>query len=85
MFRIHYTIPGHQPKKGKSGYPTVLAVAIVPGKRPVPFRTRKLSLVTLMVLHSRERGRVRNRRHSNLKNERGSKQMEPRSHTPKRK
>ena len=39
----------------------------MPGKRPVPFRTRKLSLVTLMVLHSRERGRVRNRRHSNLK------------------
>ena len=40
----------------------VVSVVIVAGKRPVPFRTRKLSLVTLMVLHSGGCGRVGYRR-----------------------
>ena len=36
---------------------------IAAGKRPDPFRTRKLSLLTLMVLQPGGCGRVRNRRH----------------------
>src|SRR5947208_8873576 len=34
------------------------------GKRPVPFRTRKLSPPALMVLHPPGCGRVRHRRHT---------------------
>ena len=40
----------------------VFAVVIAAGKRPVPFRTRKLSLPAPMVLHSRGCGRVGHRR-----------------------
>ena len=40
---------------------------IAAGKRPVPFRTRKLSLLTLMVLQPGGCGRVRNRRHQTTK------------------
>ena len=40
----------------------VFAVVIAVGKRPVPFRTRKLSLPALMVLHSIGCGRVSHRR-----------------------
>ena len=64
MTRIHYTAPS--PFTGCavyyicstvwfSGFP----VAIVEGKHPVPFRTRSLSLPTLMVLHEGSCGRVR--------------------------
>ncbi len=41
----------------------VMSVAIASGKRPVPFRTRKLSLTAPMVLHSLGCGRVGHRRH----------------------
>ena len=39
-----------------------VTVVIAPGKRPVPFRTRKLSLVAPMVLQSKDCGRVGHRR-----------------------
>ena len=39
-----------------------VTAAIAAGKRPVPFRTRKLSLPAPMVLHSRGCGRVGHRR-----------------------
>ena len=39
-----------------------VSVAIAQGKRPVPFRTRKLSLAAPMVLHPRGCGRVGHRR-----------------------
>ena len=41
--------------------------SIAAGKRPVPFRTRKLSLHTLMVLHPGGCGRVSHRRHQTTK------------------
>ena len=41
---------------------------IAAGKRPDPFRTRKLSLLTLMVLQPGGCGRVRNRRHQTTTN-----------------
>ena len=63
--RVHYavsdTTPRHPKKKG-----IVLKVcrwSIAAGKRPVPFRTRKLSLHTLMVLQPGGCGRVSHRRH----------------------
>lgn len=37
---------------------TVFSVVIASGKRPVTFRTRKLRLIALMVLHSGGCGRV---------------------------
>src|SRR5581483_628331 len=40
-----------------------MSVAIASGKRPVPFRTRKLSPTAPMVLHSLGCGRVGHRRH----------------------
>ena len=42
---------------------TLVSVVIAVGKRPVPFRTRKLSPPAPMVLRSGERGRVGHRRH----------------------
>ena len=63
--RDSYPLYGSQPLHGRrrsyindmvlSGFP----VAIVEGKHPVPFRTRSLSLPTLMVLHEGSCGRVR--------------------------
>ena len=41
--------------------------SIAAGKRPVPFRTRKLSLHTLMVLQPGGCGRVSHRRHQTTK------------------
>ena len=46
--------------------PWFLSVAIAVGSRPVPFRTRKLSLPAPMVLHSGGCGRVGHRRHLNF-------------------
>ena len=43
--------------------PWFLSVAIAVGSRPVPFRTRKLSLPAPMVLHSGGCGRVGHCRH----------------------
>ena len=57
------TNPQHHPTCGHDINPIVVAVVIAPGKRPVPFRTRKLSLDTAMVLHSPGCGRVGHRRH----------------------
>ena len=46
---------------------TLVSVVIAVGKRPVPFRTRKLSPPAPMVLRSGERGRVGHRRHPHEK------------------
>ena len=60
------TPTGHHVAAVRSRNPNVLTVVIAVGKRPVPFRTRKLSLPTLMVLHSPGCGRVGHRRHTHL-------------------
>ena len=55
------------PKKGlNASY--VCRWSIAAGKRPVPFRTRKLSLHTLMVLQPGGCGRVSHRRHQTTTN-----------------
>lgn len=61
-------IPAPTPTRQPAGTtptkdPTVLTAAIAAGKRPAPFRTRKLSLPAPMVLHSTGCGRVGHRRH----------------------
>src|SRR5687767_15544582 len=69
MTCIHYAILNQhphsdpQPRLGGRGGPVHnVTAAIAVGKRPVPFRTRKLSLPAPMVLHPRECGRVGRRR-----------------------
>ena len=52
---------------GVFGFLMFLSVVFAMGSRPVPFRTRKLSLSAPMVLHSGGCGRVGRRRHHNLK------------------
>ena len=52
----------HQ-QPGTNNASSVCRWPIAAGKRPDPFRTRKLSLLTLMVLQPGGCGRVRNRRH----------------------
>src|SRR3954471_9464009 len=63
MLRIHSTVLKHH-----TGAWCVLfrrvSVVIASGKRPVPFRTRKLSLTAPMVLQPKGCGRVRHRRTS---------------------
>ena len=49
--------------------------SIAAGKRPVPFRTRKLSLHTLMVLQPGGCGRVSHRRHQTTTNNKIQKQQ----------
>ncbi len=61
--RVHSTIPQHHHTHNN---PTAVAVVIAPGKRPVPYRTRKLSLDTPMVLHPPGCGRVGHHRHPPL-------------------
>ena len=53
---------------GVFGFLMFLSVVFAMGSRPVPFRTRKLSLSAPMVLHSGGCGRVGRRRHHNLNN-----------------
>ena len=59
---MQYLTQHNQPYWLVFGVTQGVSVVIVAGKRPVPFRTRKLSLVTLMVLHSGGCGRVGYRR-----------------------
>ena len=64
------THPPHTPKCGartSEQRSTHVSVVIAVGKRPVPFRTRKLSPPAPMVLRSGERGRVGHRRHPHEK------------------
>mgnify|MGYP006873854060 CR=1 FL=1 len=67
--RVHYavsdTTPESTPKGWNASY--VCRWSIAAGKRPVPFRTRKLSLHTLMVLQPGGCGRVSHRRHQTTK------------------
>ena len=66
--RVHYTISEptntlESPHpQGRERQPKNVSVVIAQGKRPVPFRTRKLSLAAPMVLHPRGCGRVGHRR-----------------------
>src|SRR3981189_2683975 len=66
MLRIHSTVLRHHTTPnyavGGVGWFRRVTVVIAPGKRPVPFRTRKLSLVAPMVLQSKGCGRVGHRR-----------------------
>ena len=55
--------------------------SIAAGKRPVPFRTRKLSLHTLMVLQPGGCGRVSHRRHQTTTNNKIQKQQRRRRTT----
>ena len=57
---------------------------IAAGKRPDPFRTRKLSLPALMVLQPGGCGRVRNRRHQTTTNNSITSREGPRHHTKSR-
>ena len=50
--------------------------SIAAGKRPVPFRTRKLSLHTLMVLQPGGCGRVSHRRHQTTKTQQNTNNKE---------
>ena len=54
---------GTQQKRVCTNASHVCRWSIAAGKRPVPFRTRKLSLHTLMVLQPGGCGRVSHRRH----------------------
>ena len=60
IVRVHYAVSSTAHKRLFVGVFACLfvSVVIVAGERPVPFRTRKLSLFTLMVLHSGGCGRV---------------------------
>src|SRR3979411_2156287 len=66
MLRIHSTVLRHHTTPnyavGGVGWFRRVTVVIAPGKRPVPFRTRKLSLVAPMELQSKGCGRVGHRR-----------------------
>ena len=74
--RVHYavsdTTPESTPKGWNASY--VCRWSIAAGKRPVPFRTRKLSLHTLMVLQPGGCGRVSHRRHQTTTNNKIMKQ-----------
>ena len=61
-----YLTQHQQPGTNKAS--SVCRWPIAAGKRPDPFRTRKLSLLTLMVLQPGGCGRVRNRRHQTTTN-----------------
>ena len=58
---------GTQQKRVCTNASHVCRWSIAAGKRPVPFRTRKLSLHTLMVLQPGGCGRVSHRRHQTTK------------------
>ena len=56
--------------------------SIAAGKRPVPFRTRKLSLHTLMVLQPGGCGRVSHRRHQTTKTQQNTTKKRTVYHRP---
>ena len=60
---VHYTVSDTTHATRHQIASSVCRWPIAAGKRPDPFRTRKLSLLTLMVLQPGGCGRVRNRRH----------------------
>lgn len=60
---VHYTVSDTTHPTRHKDASSVCRWPIAAGKRPDPFRTRKLSLLTLMVLQPGGCGRVRNRRH----------------------
>src|ERR1700677_1699829 len=66
--RVHCSVPGVRPGKSLPGgggcwlYLYSVTAVIAKGKRPVPFRTRKLSPSAPMVLRGGPRGRVGRRR-----------------------
>ena len=67
--RVHYAVSDTTPHaRNTNPAPVICRWLIAAGKRPVPFRTRKLSLPALMVLHSGGCGRVSYRRHKNKTN-----------------
>ena len=60
---MEHRLDHHHPPPGcGAGSVTSVSAAIARGKRPVPFRTRKLRPTAPMVLHPRECGRVGHRR-----------------------
>ena len=66
--RVHYTVSDTTHTTRHKNASCVCRWPIAAGKRPDPFRTRKLSLLTLMVLQPGGCGRVRNRRHQTTTN-----------------
>ena len=66
--RVHYTVSDTTHATRHQIASSVCRWPIAAGKRPDPFRTRKLSLLTLMVLQPGGCGRVRNRRHQTTTN-----------------
>ena len=73
--RVHYPVPNppHDPPREhvetrfRGMYNTRFAAAMAQGRRPDPFRTRKLRPGTAMVLHPEGCGRVARRRTKTLK------------------
>ena len=65
---VHYTVSDTTHATRHQIASCVCRWPIAAGKRPDPFRTRKLSLLTLMVLQPGGCGRVRNRRHQTTNN-----------------
>ena len=85
--RVHYAVSDTTPtllvgtqKEGVCAL-HVCRWSIAAGKRPVPFRTRKLSLHTLMVLQPGGCGRVSHRRHQTTTNNYISEQQRRRRST----
>lgn len=76
---------GPQPANHREthGFPdnTGFAAAMAQGRRPDPFRTRKLRPGTAMVLHPTGRGRVARRRTTRTKNPRSSTRSRGSTHT----
>ena len=85
--RVHRPVPEPSPRpapprKRRAGT-TEFAAVMAWGRRPVPFRTRKLRPSTAMVLHSEGCGRVAHRRSTTHKGPRTAHAATgPLSHTP---
>ena len=84
--RVHYavsdTTPEHPLKREGNNVLKVCRWSIAAGKRPVPFRTRKLSLHTLMVLQPGGCGRVSHRRHQTTKTQQNTTKKRTVYHRP---
>ena len=77
--RVHYTVSDTTPEQPEYAL-CVCRWPIAAGKRPDPFRTRKLSLLTLMVLQPGGCGRVRNRRHQTTNKQLNTTRRRPLKH-----
>ena len=82
--RVHYAVSDTTPESTPKGWNAshVCRWSIAAGKRPVPFRTRKLSLHTLMVLQPGGCGRVSHRRHQTTKTQQNTTKKRTVYHRP---